>query len=120
MIWETWVQSQVESYQKLKKLYLMPPYLTLSIIRFRSRASGAIQGKELCLLLHLDIVAIEKGAFRLPLTMLGQCFYHYYYYYGLFKTQTTDYLQRTNNKLGYQFKEKEILQNFLFFDISEN
>ena len=30
---ETWVQSQVESYQRLKKWYLMPPY----IIRYGSR-----------------------------------------------------------------------------------
>ena len=28
---------QVESYQGLKKWYLMPPCLTLSIIRYRSR-----------------------------------------------------------------------------------
>ena len=34
---ETWVQSQVESYQRLKKWYLMPPCLTLSIIRCGSR-----------------------------------------------------------------------------------
>ena len=33
MIRETGVQSQVESYQRLKKWYLMPPY----IIRYRSR-----------------------------------------------------------------------------------
>ena len=30
---ETWVQFQVESYQRLKKWYLMPPCLTLGIIR---------------------------------------------------------------------------------------
>ena len=30
---ETWVQSQVESYQRLKKWYLLPPCLTLSITR---------------------------------------------------------------------------------------
>ena len=30
---EDWVQSQVELYQRLKKWYLIPPYLTLSIIR---------------------------------------------------------------------------------------
>ena len=29
--------AQVESYQRLKKWYLMPPCLTLSIIRYRSR-----------------------------------------------------------------------------------
>ena len=34
---ENWVQSQVESYQRLKKWYLMPPCLTLSIIRYGSR-----------------------------------------------------------------------------------
>ena len=33
MIQETGDQSQVELYQRLKKLYLMPPCLTLSIIR---------------------------------------------------------------------------------------
>ena len=33
---ETWVQSQVESYQRLKKWYLMPPCLTLNIIIYRS------------------------------------------------------------------------------------
>ena len=31
---KTGVQSLVESYQRLKKWYLMPPYLTLSIIRY--------------------------------------------------------------------------------------
>ena len=39
------VQSQVESYQRLKKWYLIPPCLTLSIIRYVSRISGAIHGK---------------------------------------------------------------------------
>ena len=34
---ETWIHSQIESYQRLKKWYLMPPCLTLSIIRYGSR-----------------------------------------------------------------------------------
>ena len=42
---ETWVQSQVESYQRLKKWYLMPPCLTLSIIRYRSRVKWSNPGK---------------------------------------------------------------------------
>ena len=42
---ETWVQSKVESYQRLKKWYLMPPYLTLSIIRFGSRVNLGNPGK---------------------------------------------------------------------------
>ena len=37
MVWETGVQSQVESYQRLKKWYLVPPCLTLSIIRYGPR-----------------------------------------------------------------------------------
>ena len=34
---ETWVQSQIESYQRLKKWNLTPPCLTLSNIRYGSR-----------------------------------------------------------------------------------
>ena len=45
MVWETWVQSQVESYQRLKKWYLMPPCLTLSIIRYGSRVKWSNPGK---------------------------------------------------------------------------
>ena len=37
MIRETWVQSQVESYQQLLKWYLIPPCLTLSNIWYVSR-----------------------------------------------------------------------------------
>ena len=37
MVRENGLQSQVESYQKLKKWYLMPTCLTLSIIRYGTR-----------------------------------------------------------------------------------
>ena len=37
MVRETGVQSQVEWYQRLEKWYLIPPCLTLSIIRYVSR-----------------------------------------------------------------------------------
>ena len=42
---ETWVQSQVESYQRLKKWYLMLPRLTPSIIRYGSRVKWSNLGK---------------------------------------------------------------------------
>ena len=45
MAWETGVQSQVESYQRLKKWYLMPPCLTLSIMRYISRVKWSTPGK---------------------------------------------------------------------------
>ena len=46
MIRETWVQSQVASYQRLlKKWYLIPPCLTLSNIRDVSRVKWSNPGK---------------------------------------------------------------------------
>ena len=42
---ETGVQSHVKSYQGLKKWYLMPPCLTLSIIRYGSRVNWSNPGK---------------------------------------------------------------------------
>ena len=56
---------------KTQKWYLMLPCLTNSIIWYISRVSGAIQGKELC----LPQVAIEKGTFRSPSTMVSQYIY---------------------------------------------
>ena len=41
---ETGVQSQVESYQRLKKWYLMQPCLTLSIIRYGSKVKWSNPG----------------------------------------------------------------------------
>ena len=61
---------------KTRKLYLMPPYLTLSIIKYRSRVSGAIQQKHLRPPLHHDVLAIEKGT-RFLSTTVGQHIYIY-------------------------------------------
>ena len=44
---ETRVQSLVDSYQRLQKWYLMPPCLTLSIIRYGSRVKQSHSGKGL-------------------------------------------------------------------------
>ena len=60
MAWETGIQFPVESYLRLKKWYLIPFCITPSIIRYGSRVS---------------VVAIEKGAFGLPLTIVGQHIY---------------------------------------------
>ena len=45
MVRGTMVRSQVESYQRLKKWYLMPPCLILSIIRYGSRVKWRNPGK---------------------------------------------------------------------------
>ena len=63
MVWKTGVQSQVESYQRLKKWYLMLPCLTLSIIRYRSRVKWSNLWNGVAPSPHLSVVAIEKGAF---------------------------------------------------------
>ena len=58
------VQSPVESYKRLKKWYLIPPCLTLSIIRYVSRVTWSNPGKAVAPSLHLGVVAIEKGALK--------------------------------------------------------
>ena len=45
MVWETEILSQVKSYQRLKKWYLMLLCLTLSIIRYGSRVKWSNPGK---------------------------------------------------------------------------
>ena len=45
MVWETWVHSHVESYQRPKKWYLKLPCLTLSFIRYVSRVKWSNPGK---------------------------------------------------------------------------
>ena len=57
MIREIWVQSQVASYQRLLKWYLILPSLTLSNIRYVSRLKWSSALPYTC------VVAIEKGAF---------------------------------------------------------
>ena len=81
MFWETGVQSQVELYEKLKKLYLIPPCLIPSIIRHGSRVSEAIHGKENYPPLNLGVAATEKGAIRSLSTTVGQLIYIYIYIY---------------------------------------
>ena len=80
---EAWVQSQVESYQRLKKWYLMPPCLTLSIIRYGSRVKWSNPrkgvGKGATPSLHLGVVAIEKGALGSPSTMVANFTYFFIY-----------------------------------------
>ena len=46
MVQQTWVLTQVASYQRLLKWYLIPPCFTLSIIRYVSRVKWSNPGKE--------------------------------------------------------------------------
>ena len=58
-----------------KKWYLMPPCLTVSIIRYVSRVMWSNPGIGVAPSLHLGVVAIEKGAFGSPLTTIANFTY---------------------------------------------
>ena len=53
---------------KTQKYFLMSPCLTLSIIKYGSRVTESIQGKEYSLSLHIGVVAIDRESFRSSLT----------------------------------------------------
>ena len=81
MVKETTVQSQVESYQRLKKWYLIPPCLNTQHYRVLIKGKCSNPGKGV--VPSSILVAIEKGAFGLPLTIVSQlicvCIYKYTY-----------------------------------------
>ena len=59
---ETWVQSQAKSYQRLKKWFLMPPCLTLSIIRYWSRVKRSNPEKGVMSSPTLRCSSYRKGS----------------------------------------------------------
>ena len=68
---------------KTLKWYLIPPCLTLSIIRYGSRVKWSNPGKGVAPPLHLGVVAIEKGALGSPSTMVANFIYIYIQIYIL-------------------------------------
>ena len=77
---ETWVQSQVESYQRLKKWYLMPPCLTLSIIRYGSRVKWRNPGKGVAPSPTPWCSSYWKGSLRVTFNYGRQLYLHIYIY----------------------------------------
>ena len=78
---ETWVQSKVESYQRLKKWYLMPPCLTLSIIRYGSRVKWSNPGKGVAPFPTPWCSSYRKGSLRVTLDYGRQLYFIYIYMY---------------------------------------
>ena len=72
MAWETWVQSQVKSYQTQKMV------LDISLLNtqhYKVCIKGKVeQSRKRSSALHLHVVPIEKGAFRLLPTMVTNLF----------------------------------------------
>ena len=67
---EVGVQSQVESYQRLKTSYLIHPFLALSIIKYVSRVKWINLGKRMELSLQIGVVTVEKTSFGSLSTMV--------------------------------------------------
>ena len=61
---------------KTLKMVLDTYLLNNQHYKVRIKGSGAIQGKGLRSLLHLGVVAIEKGAFRSPSTTVANFTYY--------------------------------------------
>ena len=72
---ETWVQSQVESYQRLKKWYLMPHCLTLSIIRYGSRIKWSDPRKRVTSPPTVWCSSYRKGSLRVILDYGRQLYF---------------------------------------------
>ena len=66
MAQKTWVQSQIESYQTLKKWYLMPQHYK---VRIKSKVEHSRERSSAPL--NLSVVAIKKGASGSPLTTVA-------------------------------------------------
>ena len=77
---ETWVQSQVESYQRFKKWYLMLPCLTLSIIWYGSRVKWSNPGKGVAPSPTPWCSSYRKGSLRVTLDYGRQLYFTYMAY----------------------------------------
>ena len=72
---ETWVQSQVESYQRLKKMVLDASLLNIQHYKVRIKGKVEQSRERISAPLHIGVAAIEKGAFGLPSTMVANFTY---------------------------------------------
>ena len=75
---ETRFQSQVESYQRLKKWYLMSPCLTLSIIGYESRVKWSNPGRGVAPFSTPWCSSYWKGSLRVPLDYSRQLYFYFY------------------------------------------
>ena len=84
MAQETWVQSQVESYQRLKKMVLDASLLNTQ--HYKVQIKGKVkQSRERSSTphTHFGVVAIQKVAFESPLTTVGNFTSFFNHYIGL-------------------------------------
>ena len=78
-VWETRVQSQVSSYQRLLKWYLIPPCLTFSNIRYVSRAKWSNPEKGVAASPTPRCCSYWKGSLLVALDMVANFIYLHIY-----------------------------------------
>ena len=74
----TYVQSQVESYQRLQKWYLIPPCLTLSIMRYVSRVKWSHPGEGVSPFPTPQCSSYWKGSLRVTFDYSCHLYFNYY------------------------------------------
>ena len=80
MVRETWIQSQVASYQRLLKWYLIPPCLTLNNIRYVSRLKWSNPKKGVAPSLTPRCSSYWKGNLLVALDDSCQLYLYIYIY----------------------------------------
>ena len=119
MVRETWVQSQIASYQRLLKWYVIPLCLTLSNIRYVSSVKWSNTGKWVALSPTPLCSSYWKGSLLVTLDYRRQLYFFTINYDNEF---TLWYLWVNKNILGkyYSFKKqflKQIIGIQLWFQV---
>ena len=76
MAWETWVQSQVKSYQRLKKTVFDASLLNTSIIKYRSRVKWSNPGKGVAPSPTLWCSSYQRGSLQITLNYGHQLYFY--------------------------------------------
>ena len=92
IVWETGVKSQVESFQRLKRWYLMPSCLTLSLIRYVSRGKWTNPGKGIAPFLTPWYSSSRKENLRVTLDYVFYDYHRLSINYTLFNTYIYIYI----------------------------
>ena len=108
---ETRVQSQAESYQRLKKWYLMPPCLTLCTIKYESRVKWSNPGKRVVPFPTLWCCSYWKGSLWVTLDYGRQL-------YLLIYPFTVDYwvIKRESYKISADRKKAALYIDHHYFN----
>ena len=123
MVLETRIQSQVESYQRFEKWYLMPPCLALSIIRYRSRVKWSNPGKGVAPFPTPWFNSYWKGSLWVTLDCICQLYFTFFFFFFLFSESIHCDLDLLYSNTHLKKKKQFTLNNFFInscYEFSSN